>query len=63
MRSFLPTDLEPALFAVVGLVLLSDVAFGVSDRLPDGWFHLLLGIGLVIAAIVLTLERRRTDGP
>ena len=44
------------LVSISGLLFL-DAFFGVSEAFPDGWFHLLLGIGLLVSAIVLYINR------
>lgn len=42
--------------AVSGLLFLN-VFFDVSGTLPDGWFHFLLGVFLLVSGIILFISR------
>ncbi|SDR08613.1 hypothetical protein [Natronobacterium texcoconense] len=55
-------NLEVTILVSISLVLFLDVLLGLSDRLPDGWFHLLLGVFLLGCSTVLFLENQSDAG-
>ncbi|OVE84155.1 hypothetical protein [Natronolimnobius baerhuensis] len=54
--------LEATIFASIAVILFLDVLFDISASLPDGWFHLLLGIVLFVSAIGLVFTTRSSNG-
>ncbi len=58
---YLPDDLEVTILISVSALLLLDYFVGISDSLPDGWFHLLLAVYLFVCAAVLFVRNDRSS--
>ncbi|GAB7019109.1 hypothetical protein JCM18750_19700 [Halostagnicola bangensis] len=59
---YVPNDLEVTILIWVSTLLLLDYFVGISEILPDGWFHLLLGVYLFVCAAVLFIRNDRSSG-